>query len=73
MKAKLELESGQTPEQGEEELYKALNSQRTGDIHREEFQDPAMNDVAGRMKKEYRTMWEAMWKELEAELDREYS
>lgn len=46
---KIELKKGETPEQAEELLFKAISSQRNGDTHAEDFSDPAMADLLNLM------------------------
>ncbi len=72
MKVKIELDEGQTPDSAEEELYKALNSHRSGDMHSDKFTDPAMEHVSDYMKAVYREHYTLMMNEIMDELDNDY-
>ena len=74
MKIKIQLDKGQTSFDAEETLYKALRSQRIGAAHpnEEEFPDPAMQDVADKVKSDYSKMFNRMLDEIFSELDKEY-
>ena len=74
MKIKVSLDKKQTPIEAEEQLYKALRSQRLGDAHKSEdrFIDPAMQDLAILMKTKYKIMYDEMLQEIFRELDDEY-
>lgn len=65
---------GETIEEAEEKLYKALHAQREGDLlHRESFDDPAMADLNQRVIKEHVDMYEELIREVMEILDGEYS
>lgn len=72
MKVKVILEAGETPENSENLLFKALESQRTGEAHTEAFPDPAMAHVAEVLQTQHKTMWDEMMREIFEELDGEY-
>lgn len=72
-KVKIIAENGETIDEAEEKLYKAMNSHRTGDMHTEEFSDPAMKDLLDRMKAKHGDMYEDMMREIFEVLDEEYS
>lgn len=71
-KVKIELEKGMTPDQAEEMLFKAFEAQRNGDMHTEEFSDPAMQDVLARMEKLHKDSYDLMIQEIIAALEGEY-
>ena len=72
MKIKIDLRKGQTPQEAEEELFKALEYQRSGDIHGDEFLDPVMEEAAQKMIKMHEKVWEESLAEILALLDEEY-
>ncbi len=72
-KIKILLDKNETPEEAEEILYKALNAQRNGDIHTEDFSDPAMVDVVSVMEKFHKDIYVDMMREIQEVLDREYN
>lgn len=72
-KIKILLEKGETPEQAEEMLLKALTSQREGlaHTHHDTFEDPAMDHMAEMMEDFYAKQWEKMLKEIFEVIDEE--
>lgn len=72
MKVKIEVDKGQTKEEAEEVLYKALDSQRTGAIHNQEFQDPVMNELFHKLKDVYGSIHDDMLQAIFEELDKEH-
>lgn len=72
-KVKILLENGETVEQAEFSLLKALNSHNNGDIHEgEAFADPAMTDLVQSMESEHAKIYADMLNEINAELEKEY-
>ena len=69
---KIELQNGETPEEAEELLFKAISAQRTGDIHREEFHDPAMRDMVQRMQRIHDENFQLMLQEIGQALNEDY-
>ena len=69
---KILLEDGETTDQAEEKLYKALNSHRTGDIHTEDFEDSAMKHLADKMIEMHEQIYSELLQEVFEELDKEY-
>lgn len=63
----------ETIEQAEEKLYKALNSHRTGEIHTEDFTDPAMKDLVETMTDAHTKAYNELLQEIFEILDKEYS
>ena len=72
-KVKVIVEKGESLDQAEEKLYKALNSQRTGDFHTEEHDDPAMRSLVLKMKDAHAEIYAEMMQEIFEELDKEYN
>jgi len=70
MKVSIHLEKGETREEAEELLYKAVTAQRNGNIHTDQFPDPAMEHMAEKMKKRYQEMLVDMVREINEEIDR---
>ena len=71
---KIILKNGETREEVEEQLLKALNLHKSGDIHdSEKFEDPAMDDLENKIAKLHELMFQEMLNEVVAEIDREYS
>ena len=71
-KIKVELEKGETIEEVENKLIKALDFHRNGDVHKEEFHDPAMHDLASQIERQHRDMFAEMLDEILNALDSEY-
>lgn len=69
---KIELKKGETPDEAEEMLLKAFESQRDGSIHKEEFHDPAMRDLAIRLRELHEKEYNLMLEEIYTELEKEY-
>ncbi len=70
---KVKIDCGDyTPEQAEEELFKALDFQRSGDVHGDEFVDEVMEETAQKMIKLHEQIWAETLKEIEDLLDEEY-
>lgn len=73
MKVKVILEKGETRDQADELLLKALASHQNGEAHEEDsFLDPAMQDVAAQMVLEYQKVHESMMREISEALDEEF-
>ncbi len=70
---KIMLGKDETVEEAKDALFKALNTQRNGDSHTENFSDPAMRNTISRMQEAYRKIYNEMVQEIFEELDREYS
>lgn len=69
---KIELKKGETPEQAEDLLLKAIESQRNGDVHGEEFSDPAMSNLVDLMLKLHEKEYALMLQEINEALEQEY-
>lgn len=72
-RVKIIVEKGETPDEAEEKLYKAMNSHRTGDLHTEDFSDPAMKDLVQQMQKKHEDLYIDMMRDIMDLLDEEYS
>lgn len=70
---KVILEKGETPEQAEELLFRAFEAQRNGDIHGEEFNDPAMMDLLARMEEIHKREYDLMLQEIFQVIEEEHS
>ena len=68
---KIILSKNETIEEAEEKLFKALNAQRSGEIHTEDFHDPAMRSVVQKMINLHSQMINKAIKDIEKELDGE--
>lgn len=69
MKVKVQLEKGETREEAEELLLKALNSQRNGGAHKEDqFPDKAMEHMADKLKRQYRKVMSDIIEDIEGVL-----
>ena len=70
---KVKIDCGHlSPEEAEEELFKALDFQRSGDIHGDEFLDSVMEETAQKMISLHEKVWSETLKEIEDILDEEY-
>lgn len=70
MKVQVELQEGETQEEAEELLLKALNSQRDGKAHSgDQFPDKAMEHMAGKLKSQYGEVLGDMMAEIEEVID----
>lgn len=72
MKVKIIKDKNQSVEEAEELLHKALDSQRTGAQHSEEFQDPVMSELFSEMRNNYGEIYDSMMDQIFAELDKEH-
>ncbi len=72
-RVKIYLGKNETAEQAEELLHKALSSQRNGDAHSDDFQDPVVRDVVDIAADAHEKMYQEMLREIADELDKEYS
>jgi len=70
-KVKILLEPGESQEQAQDALVKALTAHENGDVHGDTFMDPVMEAAADGMKKKYQEMNREMMAEIEEVLDRE--
>ena len=71
---KIFVEDGETVEEVESNLVKAISHQISGDVHESEsFDDPAMKSVAEKMIKAHSEMYKNMLQEIFQELEKEHS
>ena len=68
---KIKIEGG-TREEADIALYKAVTFHATGDAHKEEFQDPAMADIANGVIDKHEKMFAELIREISDLLDQEY-
>jgi hypothetical protein len=71
MKVKIEVQKGQTREEAEELLYKALDSHRTGAQHSQEFQDPVMRELDAELQHVYGEIYQEMLEDIFEIIDKE--
>jgi hypothetical protein len=72
-KVKIYLAPGETTQDAEDSLLKALNHHNSGDVHSSHsFQDPAMIAVADRMESTHKKIYQDMLTEIFEELDKDY-
>ena len=71
-KIQIFLDKDETPEQAEDLLFKAIESQRNGELHQDEFSDPAMKNALDRMEKIYKDNYAELLQEIMQALDEEY-
>ncbi len=72
-KVKIYLAPGETMQQAEDTLLKAMEFHNTGEVHGEEFPDPAMQATIHKMEEAHRKMYADMLREISEALDEEYS
>lgn len=73
-KVKIYLEEDETVQDAEESILKAMDHHNSGEVHaHHQFQDPAMNAVAGRMEEIHKKIQQEMLQEINEALDRDYS
>lgn len=74
MRVRITLDQGQSHDDGEEQLFKALEAHREGLPHDQDtFVDPAMEHQAQIIKAEYAVIFDAMMQEILDVLDEEGS
>jgi len=73
MKVEIHLEPGETKEEAEELLFKALHHHRAGEEHRHAFHQPGARDVFNRILKRHDEMWKRMMKQIEEVIDDDVS
>lgn len=73
-KVKIFLEPGETTQDAEDLLFKALNHHNTGEVHSSHsFQDPAMVSVAHKMESIHSKIYQEMLEEIFEALDKDYT
>lgn len=72
-KVKIIAGKGESMIDAEEKLFKALNSHRNGEIHTENFTDPAMRHTVEIMEELHAKQYAQMMAEIEEVLDEEYA
>lgn len=72
-KVKVFLEKGETIEDAEMQLRKALDFHDSGDIHdRQDYTDPAMQHVFDRLEAMHEKMYQELVQEIIREIEKEY-
>lgn len=72
-RVKILLDKGETKEQAELKLLKALELTTSGDYLKEDYEEPAMQDLFNLMQSRFEQEYELMMEEIFHELDKEYS
>lgn len=73
-RVKIFVDPGETIEEVEDSLLKAIAHHNSGDVHEgENFEDPAMNDVAEKMKAIHEASYQVMLQEIFALLEKDYT
>ena len=63
MKVSIHLDPGETPEQADEELQKALDVKNSAD-HRELYEDDLANEMLDKINEEAKDIFRAMFKDI---------
>jgi len=72
-KLKILLDKGETLQEAEDLIFKALNHHASGDVHSShQFQDPAMAAVAERFEETFKKINQDMINEINETLDKDY-
>lgn len=71
-KVKIFLSPGETQQDVEEVLFKALNHHNSGDVHQENFEDPAMTDLVHKLESTHKKIYSEMLQEISETLDEDY-
>ena len=71
-KVKIYLEPGETQREAEEALHKAFITHANGEIHKDNFQDPAMADAANLMENMFKKINTEMLEEINEALAEDY-
>ena len=72
-KIKILVGKNETIESAEDMLFKAMDMHRTGEIHKEEFHDPAMRDLSQQIEAKHREMFKDLLEEVLNVIDSEYT
>lgn len=72
-KVKIILDSGETIQEAEDSLIKAITSQDRGEAHTESFDDPAMQSVVNKMEEIHKKIYQEMLADINEALDKDYS
>lgn len=72
-KLKILLEKGETLQEAEDLIFKALNHHNNGDVHSShQFEDPAMVSVSERMEEIFKKINAEMMQEINEVLDEDH-
>ena len=69
---KVILEKGEQEHEAEEKLYKALELHRNGNLHKEDYHDPAMVDLTNKINDLHKKELTSLLEEISELLDSEY-
>lgn len=72
-KVKIILDSGESVQEAEDSLVKAITSHDRGEAHTDSFDDPAMHATVNRMEETHKKIYQEMMQEIFEALDKEYS
>ena len=72
MRIKIKLDKGQSPEDADNELFKAMSLHANGDAHEDEFDDPVMQEYIDDLKRKFSMMLEQAMDEIHTKLDLEH-
>lgn len=73
-KVKIYVEEGETIEEAQDDLVKALHYQQSGEVHDEDtYEDPAMRDLTTKMQKFHQETYNNIIKEIIEALDKDYT
>jgi hypothetical protein len=73
-KVKIYVEEGETLEEAEQDLQKALQYHSSGEVHDEDsYLDPAMKSLTDRLESMHKVMYDNIIKEVMEALDKEYT
>ena len=72
MKIKIKLDKYQTPEDADNELFKAMTIHANGDAHEDEFDDPVMEEYVTDLRTKFSRMLEQAMHEIHEKLDLEH-
>ena len=72
MRIKIKLDKGQSPEDADNELFKAMSLHANGDAHESEFDDPVMQEYIEDLTRKFSMMLERAMDDIHAKLDSEH-
>lgn len=71
-RVKIYLDKGETKEEAELRLLKALELSTSGDLIQTDYGDPALQDVFDKLQKDHEEMYEQLLQDIFQELEKEY-
>lgn len=73
-KVKIFVDPGETVEEVEDSLFKAISHHNSGNVHENEsFDDPAMTDLMATLEKSHKETYAKMIQEIMQRLDKDYT